>query len=92
MQSDVGTILYSVPTRISDAVLDIQLSRFVLPVWSKGSCALLVPKHTQGATVNCQVYVTTTHTLIQALFYKIHKKIIKAVSVCIYNVANFIPK
>ena len=57
---------------------------FALPVGSKGRCALLVPKHTQGATVNCQVYTITIHTLLQALFYRIHKKIIKAVVVFIY--------
>ena len=70
----------------------IQLSRYALPVWSKGSCALLVPKHTQGATVNCQVYVTTIHILLQALFYRIHKKNNKVVAVSLYNVANIMPK
>ena len=61
------------------------------PCGQKGNCALLVPKHTQGATVNCQVYIITIYTLMQALFYRIHKKITKAVAVCIYNVANFMP-
>lgn len=89
IQSDVSPILYSGITRISNAVSDIQLSRFALPVGSKDNCALLVPKHTRGATVNCQVYSITTYTLIQAFFYKIHKKNNK--SCCrfyIYNVRN----
>ena len=54
------------------------------PLWSKGNCALLVPKHTQGATVNCQVYIIKTYIPLQALFYRIHKKIIKAVVVFLY--------
>ena len=59
------------------------------PCGQKGNCALLVPKHTQGATVNCQVYIITIYTLMQALFFKIHKKIIKAVAVFLYNCSKF---
>ena len=65
---------------------------FALPVWSKGRCALLVPKHTQGATVNCQVYVTIIDILLQAFFYRIHKKIKSRCRFYIYNVAKFMPK
>ena len=59
------------------------------PCGQKGSCALLVPRHTQGAIVNCQVYTITTYTLLQVLFFKIHKKIIKAVAVFAYNCSKF---
>lgn len=40
------------------------------PCGQKGSCALLVPRHTQGATVNCQVYTTTAYTPLQPFYTK----------------------
>ena len=68
MQSDVSPILYSGLTRISRAVQIFNCQSARCPCGQKGNCALLVPKHTQGTTVNCQVYVTTIHILLQALF------------------------
>ena len=58
------------------------------PCGQKGNCALLVPKHTRGATVNCQVYTITTHTLLQVFFIEYIKKNKSCFRFFIYNVKN----